>query len=157
MAVVDARCGEDFRFRRKIGRRKSNRPATTIPFDHSPAGAEGPAEEYPGLLDIAHAQQFPNSCRVDVSPFDLHLGYDRDRETQMRTPFREQTHGSFAVTSEMEVVADVDLDRTNALMNVVAHESCGIDLREFPIEGLGDHDIESQTLQRFDLLLEGVE
>jgi len=40
---------------------------------------------------------------------------------------------------------------------VVAHESCRIDLCKFPIEGLGDHDIESQTLQRFDLLLEGVE
>ena len=75
----------------------------------------------------------------------------------MRPTFREHTHRAFPIVSKMKVVADVDLDRTNTFMNVMTDESLGTDLRKFPIEGLGDHRIESEVVQRLDLLFEGIE
>jgi hypothetical protein len=57
----------------------------------------------------------------------------------------------------MKVVADVDLDRSKTLVNVMMDETFGGDLCEFSIEGLCNDRVESEGLERLDFLFEGIE
>ena len=157
MTEIDSGRGQDFGLRRKVGGRKAERPSAVLTLDHFPSSAKGPAEKQCGLLDVAHCQQFANSRRIDVTSFDLHLGHHRHGETEMRSALGEHAHRSFPITPEMEVVTHIDLDRTNAFMDVMTDEMLWAQLREFAIEGLGDHSVEPQPIQCLDLLFERIE
>lgn len=57
----------------------------------------------------------------------------------------------------MKVVPHVDLERSDAFMDVMTDETIWADLRELAIEGLGNHEVESEGFQRLDFLFEGIE
>jgi len=75
----------------------------------------------------------------------------------MGTALGQHPHRAFSIPAEMKVVANVDLERANALMNVVSDESFRTDLSKLAVKGLGDHGVESEISQRLDLLSECIE
>ena len=69
----------------------------------------------------------------------------------------EQSHRALSIVAEMEVVANIDFERTDGLVNVVVDEMLRTDFCEFPIEGFRNDRVEPESRQGFDLLLECVE
>jgi lipopolysaccharide export system permease protein len=154
---IDTGRRQDFRFRSQICCRESDCATAPIALDHLASCTEGSPEKQRRLLDVTVGEEFPNPGRVHVSTLHLHFRDNRDREAEMRAALGEHPHRAFPVPPEMKVVADVDLDRTNPLVDMMSDESLGTDLGERAIEGLGDHGVDPESLEGFDLLFEGVE
>jgi hypothetical protein len=157
MTEIDPGRRQDLGLGSEIGGGKTERPSASITLNHLSSSTKGPPEKQRRLLHIALSQQFPDSRRIHIATLDLDLGHHRHRETEMGPALGEHAHRALSIATEMEVVTDIDLDGPNALMDVMSDESLRTDLREFAVEGLGDHNIESELFKRLDLLFERIE
>ncbi len=157
MPVIHAGGRKNFRPGRQVGCWETDAPTSSFALDDLAPRAEGSTEQQGRFLDGTLPQQFPDSSRVHVTPLDLDLGYDRHGEPEMGPELGEQSHRALSVVAEMEVVANIDFERTDGLVNVVVDETLRTDFCEFPIEGFRNDRVEPESRHGFDLLLECVE
>src|SRR5262249_27103034 len=133
---------------------QARRAPARVPPRDPPAHAVGASEHRVRLLEARRAEQVPDPRGVHGAPVHPHLGDDRHREAEPRAELGQETHRPFAVSAEMEVVADVDLERADARVDHLADEVLGRGAREVEREALDHDDVDPRLLEQLEPLLQ---
>jgi len=154
LARIDTRRGQNLVLGFQVRRRKTEPLPASLPFDDPPACRVVAAQHREGLFDSPLREHLPDPRRVDVARIHGDFGDDRHREAELRPQFGQQAHRAFTIAAEMEVVAYVDFDGVNPLVQHLANEVFRGCLRKLVGERLDDDGIDAGFAQQLDPLID---
>ena len=154
-AGIDPGCGQRLIRGVEIRRGETEGPAALVPAHHLPPHRKGVPEQNLRIFHLPGLDQLANPRRVDVAPVHRDLGNDRHREPQLRAGLGEQTHRALAVASIVKIVPDVDFARPQSLVEKGSNEGLGGSLRESGVEGLYDHHVHPERIEKLEFLIQG--
>jgi len=156
-AEIDAGCGENLGLRSQVRGRKTDRSAATVAFGDLATRDKRPTEQGCRFFDLPLPEQLADPSRIQISTLNGNFRYDGHGKAEMRSSLGQHAHRALPILSKMKVVADVDLNRPDGLVQIVLNEMLRRVLGEFQIERLRHDRIEPERFEGLHLLLEGFE